>query len=85
MAFVILGVLLVVAKLLSLGPVGNWSWLWIILPFALALLWWWWSDVSGLTRRREMQRDQDRKDERRRRHIEALGMTQRPGRGNGKR
>jgi small Trp-rich protein len=86
MAFVILGVLLVVAKLAGWGALADRSWLWIISPFFLALLWWWWSDASGLTRRREMERDQERKDDRRRRQIEALGMTQRLGkRNNGKR
>lgn len=74
MAFVVLGVLLLVMKLASWGPVANWAWWLVLLPFGLALAWWGWSDASGLTRRRAMEKDAERKEERRRRNVEALGL-----------
>lgn len=74
MWFVLIGTLLVVLKLAGVTPVAGWSWLWVLLPFGLAVLWWAWSDKSGLTQRRAMQRLDDRKEERRRKAMEALGQ-----------
>jgi small Trp-rich protein len=84
MAFVVLGVILLVLKLVEWMPVANWSW-WLVLgPFGIALAWWSWKDASGMTRRQEMDKDNARKEERRRRNIEAMGLApdaQRKGRG----
>jgi small Trp-rich protein len=74
MWFVVIGVLMVLLKLLDLPPVINWSWLVVLAPFPLALVWWLWADASGLTRRREMAKDDERKAERRRKNIEALRL-----------
>ncbi|MCA6217630.1 TIGR04438 family Trp-rich protein [Ideonella sp. B7] len=74
MVFVALGVLLLVMKLAGWGPVADWAWWAVLLPFGLALAWWGWSDASGLTRRRAMEKDAERKEERRRRNVEALGL-----------
>lgn len=78
MAFVVLGVLLLVMKLADFGPVGQWSWWWVLLPFGLALAWWGYADASGLTRRRAMEKDEARKQERRRRNVDALGLGSGP-------
>ncbi|GMV47714.1 MAG: hypothetical protein AMXMBFR66_31120 [Pseudomonadota bacterium] len=70
----IVGVLLLVAKLADLGPFGAWSW-WIVLaPFAIAALWWQFADSSGLTKRREIDKLERRKQERRAQAMEALGL-----------
>ena len=74
MAFVVLGVLLLVMKLAEWGPVAGWSWIWVLLPFGLALAWWGYADATGLTRRRAMEKDAARKEERRRRNIDAMGL-----------
>jgi small Trp-rich protein len=74
MAFVLLGVAFLALKLLDWGPVAHWSWWVILAPFGLALAWWTWSDYSGLTRKREMVRDQERKANRRKRNISAMGL-----------
>ena len=40
----------------------------------VALAWWAWADASGMTKRREMARDAERKADRRKRNISALGL-----------
>ena len=74
MLFIVIGVLLIGLKLADIGPVVDWSW-WIVLaPFALAAVWWAYADASGLTKRREMDKLEDRKVERRRKAMDALGI-----------
>ena len=80
MAFVVIGVLLLVLHVLGIGPTADWDpstlmgFVKFAIPFLLALGWWAWADASGWTKRREMQRDQERKSDRRRRQVEAMGM-----------
>ncbi len=77
MAFVWIGLVLVVTGWLEIGPAAGWP-LWVrLLPFGLALLWWWFSDVSGRTRRVEDQKYEDLKAARRRRQTEAIGLKDR--------
>ena len=74
MYFLGLGIILVLCKYLELGPVTNWSW-WIVLaPFGLAMLWWAWADGTGYTKRKVVERENERKAERIERHKEALGL-----------
>lgn len=74
MPMVIVGVLLLLAWFLELGPVGEWPW-WILpIPFALATAWWSFADNTGLTERRAMQRMDARKQARRAKAMEALGL-----------
>jgi small Trp-rich protein len=77
MPLVIIGVLLLIAKLADLGPTAGWPW-WVVLsPFALAAAWWSFADSSGLTRRRAMDKMEERKRQRREKAVEALGMDNR--------
>ena len=74
MPLVIVGVLLLTAKMAEFGPFATWSW-WIILaPFGLAVLWWEFADSSGWTKRREMDKMELRKVNRRQRMMESLGL-----------
>jgi small Trp-rich protein len=74
MLFIVVGVLLIGLKLADIGPVATWSW-WIVLaPFGLAAAWWAYADASGLTKRREMDKLEDRKKERRSKAMDALGI-----------
>jgi small Trp-rich protein len=74
MLFIVIGVLLIGLKLADIGPVVDWSW-WIVLaPFALAAVWWAYADASGLTKRREMDKLEEKKKERRRKALDALGI-----------
>lgn len=74
MFFVVLGVLLVALRWFEVGPVAQWGWLWVLAPFGLAVVWWQVSDAMGLTRKREMDKMDRRKEERRRKAMEAMGM-----------
>ena len=77
MPLVIVGVLLLLAKMADFGPVGGWSW-WIVLaPFVGAVLWWQFADTSGWTQRRAMDKMERRKTERREKAMDALGLTRR--------
>jgi len=40
MWLLLVGIVLLVAKLLDFGPVAELSWWWVWLPFLLALIWW---------------------------------------------
>jgi len=73
MYFVVVGLLLLVLKLTEFGPVGDWSWWTVLAPFAFAVAWWAWADASGYTKRRAMDGMQAKRDERRRRNMDALG------------
>lgn len=77
MAFVLLGLVLLVMKSAEFGPVAGWSWMWVLSPFVLAVAWWIFADSSGLTKRRAMDKLERTKVERRNRNLEALGMSTR--------
>ena len=74
MWFIVLGVLLIVLKLADFGFVAAWSWWAVLSPFALALAWWTYADSSGYTKRREMDKLDEKKRERRRKSLDALGI-----------
>ena len=83
MLFVIIGVLLILMNLLGIGWPAAWNWeffgdLWkFCAPFALAALWWVWADKSGLNKRREMERMEQKKQDRRLQNLNALGLDTR--------
>lgn len=74
MAFLILGIALLLMKMTELGPVAQWSWWLVLAPFALAVAWWSFADSTGLTKRRAMEKMELKKEERRGRNLEALGL-----------
>jgi len=74
MWFIVLGVLLIVMKLADFGIVAVWSWWVVLAPFGLALAWWAYADASGFTKRREMDKLEEKKRERRRKAMDALGI-----------
>jgi small Trp-rich protein len=77
MWFVVVGVLLVVAKILDVWPVIYWSWWAVLAPFVLAIVWWAVLDASGSTRREAMRQMDAKKDERRRKAMKSLGLDER--------
>lgn len=77
MPLVAIGVLLLLAKWAEFGPFATWSW-WIILaPFGLAVLWWEFADGTGWTKRRAMDKMEQKKIDRRDKAMEALGLINR--------
>lgn len=81
MAFVLIGVLLIVLKLggfVQFHKDEFWAWALVLSPFPLALLWWWFSDSTGLTQKRAMDALDAKKAARREQQMEALGQF-RPG------
>jgi small Trp-rich protein len=72
-----IGVLLLTLKLLEFGPVGAWSWWWVLAPFAVAAAWWSYIDGSGITKRREMDKMEAKKAERKKKSMAALGIKDR--------
>jgi small Trp-rich protein len=83
MLFVIIGVLLILMNLVGFGFPATWNWhftgdLWkFCVPFVFAVLWWVWSDKSGLNKRREIERMEQKKRERRLASLASLGLDTR--------
>ena len=77
MYLIVLGLLFILLKLAEFGPVANWSWLVVLAPFGVAVVWWAWADASGYTKRREMDKMDDKKKERRKKNLVALGQEER--------
>jgi small Trp-rich protein len=64
MAFLVLGIFLVLMKWAEIGPVATWSWWWVLAPFGLAAAWWAWADSSGYTQRQAMEKERARREQR---------------------
>jgi small Trp-rich protein len=77
MWFLMLGLLGVALKLLEVGPVATWSWWIVLIPFALAIVWWAWADSSGYTKRKVVERENARRQERIDRQRSKLGTLRR--------
>ena len=73
MYFLGLGIILMVMKYLEFGPVAAWSWWLVLAPFALAVAWWAWADASGYTKRKAMERENQRRQDRIERSKTAIG------------
>lgn len=74
MWFLMLGVLGVLLKYFEVGFVATLSWWIVLIPFGLAMAWWAWADASGYTKRKAMEREQRRKQERIDRQRSQMGM-----------
>ncbi len=74
MAFLGIGIVLVVLKYLEIAPVASLPWWMIAVPFGLAVAWWTWADSSGYTKKKAMERENARKRDRIEKSREALGL-----------
>ena len=77
MYFLGLGIILLLMKYLEIDPVSGWNWLIVLAPFGLAVAWWTWADATGYTRRKAMEREDKRRQDRIDKQREALGTTKR--------
>lgn len=73
MYFLGLGLIFLAMKYLEVDPVAQWSWLVVLAPFGLAIAWWSWADASGYTKKKAMQRQEQRRMERIHKNKEAIG------------
>lgn len=69
-----LGLVLLVLKSLGISAVAGWDWWLVMSPFALAVVWWAWADWSGYTKKKAMEREDKRRDERIDQNRQAMGM-----------
>ena len=68
------GLVLLIMKFMEIPPVALWAW-WIVLaPFGLAIAWWSWADSSGYTKRKEMEREDAKRQARIDRNRDAMGL-----------
>jgi small Trp-rich protein len=80
MYFLGLGIILLLLKYLEIPPVDVWSWWGVLSPFALAVAWWAWADWSGYTKRKSMEKENERKQARINKNKQALGLSTAPKR-----
>jgi small Trp-rich protein len=73
MYFLGLGLVLLAMKYLEIGPVATWSWLIVFAPFGLAMAWWAWADATGYSKKKVMEKENQRRKERIDRNKDAMG------------
>lgn len=69
------GLVFLLLKYLAIGPVALWDWWLVLSPFGLAVLWWAWADTSGYTKKKAMERENARRQERIDRNHKAMGTA----------
>jgi small Trp-rich protein len=74
MLFLAVGILLGVLKYLEIDPVAAWPWWWVLAPFGLAVVWWAWADWSGYTKKKAMQRENEKRAARIDKSRKAMGL-----------
>ena len=74
MYLLVIGIVMLTMKYMEIPPVSEWSWWIVFTPFALAVVWWTWADWSGYTKRKVVEKENDRKQARIDKQKEALGM-----------
>jgi small Trp-rich protein len=69
-----LGIVLIALKYLEIGQVATWEWWWVLSPFGLAVLWWAWADWSGYSKKKVVQRENQRRQARIDKSRQSLGI-----------
>ena len=78
MWFLGLGLVLMLMKFLGWGPVAQWAWWETMVPLGLAIAWWSWADYSGYTKRKRMEKETKRHEDRIQRLKKHMGQIHRP-------
>jgi small Trp-rich protein len=78
MWFLGLGLVLMLMKFLGWGPVAQWAWWETMVPLGLAIAWWSWADYSGYTKRKRMEKETKRHEDRIQRLKKNMGQIHRP-------
>jgi small Trp-rich protein len=74
MYFLGLGIILLTMKYMEVDPVAAWDWWVVLAPFGLATAWWWWADWSGYTKKKAVERENEKKQARIDKSKAALGI-----------
>jgi small Trp-rich protein len=74
MWFLMLGLVGVALKVLEVSYVATMSWWVVLIPFGLAIAWWAWADASGYTKRKVVEKENERRQDRIDRQRSNLGM-----------
>lgn len=69
-----LGIVLLALKYLEIGQVATWEWWWVLSPFGLAVVWWAWADWSGYSKKKVVQRENQRRQARIDKSRQSLGI-----------
>jgi small Trp-rich protein len=69
-----LGIVLLTLKYLEIGQVATWEWWWVLSPFGLAVVWWAWADWSGYSKKKVVQRENQRRQARIDKSRQSLGI-----------
>ena len=69
-----IGLVLIVLKFMEIGPVATWDWWWVLSPLALAVAWWAWADATGYTKKKAMEKMDEKTKARREASRERLGL-----------
>jgi small Trp-rich protein len=70
-----LGIILLLMKYMEFGPVAEWEWWQVLIPFGLAVAWWSWADWSGYTKKKAVQKENEKKQARIDKQREKLGIN----------
>jgi small Trp-rich protein len=74
MYFLGIGLVLLLMKYLEIDPVAAWSWMWVLAPFGLAAVWWAYADWSGYSKKKAMDKMDQRKADRIEKQRQAMGL-----------
>lgn len=77
MFFLFIGIIGIALKFLEISPVAGLAWWMVLSPFGLAVVWWAWADASGYTKRKAVEKMEERAKARLKKQRESLGMNKR--------
>ena len=77
MYFLLIGIVMLIMWYGEIGPVSSWSWYVVFAPFGLAVVWWWWADMTGYSKRKAVQRENEKKQARIDKSRAAMGIAKR--------
>lgn len=72
MYLLVAGLILLGLKFFEMGLFADISWWWVALPFGLTALWWTWADWSGYTKRKKVEEENKRIQQRIQKHKDKL-------------
>ncbi|MBN9408976.1 MAG: TIGR04438 family Trp-rich protein [Burkholderiales bacterium] len=80
MLFLLAAIAFILMKFLDVGFVAGLTWWWVLVPLGLAMAWWTWSDMSGRSKRIAMEKMEEKRQDRIRKHKDALVSGYKPRR-----